>query len=37
MLAGFSKPELVGMRDQLIGMRALTDRHSARLRELGRG
>jgi DNA-binding MarR family transcriptional regulator len=37
MLAGFSKPELVGMRDQLIGMRALTDRHRAQLRELGRG
>ena len=37
MLAGFTLAELATMRDQLVGMRALTDRHRDRLRAMDAG
>jgi DNA-binding MarR family transcriptional regulator len=37
LLASFSREQLAVMRDQLVGMRELTDRHRARLRSMDAG
>ena len=37
MLAGFTLAELATMRDHLVGMRALTERHRDRLRAMDAG
>jgi DNA-binding MarR family transcriptional regulator len=37
LLSSFTREQLAVMRDQLIGMREITDRHRARLRELDAG